>query len=146
MFYSSERSQNALNIRPAPVKSFSREGPYEWCKYDYNFLGIQCPELKSLLPLLIYKSLCDWSTQNVHYVPPALSKGCLAYHFPNCSASNIWFCEPYPHRIEIIRPNLYLSTDESFGLAKWQDQIPWRIFRTALNIGYTHIGYTHCIA
>ena len=67
---------------------------------------IQLPQLNSFLPQPKYKSLCDWSTQNVHHVLPALSKSRPAYHFPHYSASNIWFCEPYPHRIEMIRPNL----------------------------------------
>jgi len=34
----SDWSQRALNIRPAPGKSWFTVGPYEWWEYDYNFV------------------------------------------------------------------------------------------------------------
>jgi len=78
---------------------------------------------------LSYKSLRDWSTQNVHSVLPALSTGCPACHFLHCSASNNWFYEPCRTELKVWAQ---ICTDESFGILKWEDQIPSRIFGTAL--------------
>jgi len=42
-----------------------------------------------------YKVFCDWSTHHMTCVLFALSRGCLARHFPHCSAKYNWFCESY---------------------------------------------------
>jgi len=59
-----------------------------------------------------------------------LARVCPACHSTHCSASNNWCCEPYPTESEEYDQ---ICTDESFSFAIWQDQIPWRIFGTALN-------------
>jgi len=44
-FIWTDRSQSALNIRPAPGKSWFTVGPYEWWEYKYNFLEHNVPSL-----------------------------------------------------------------------------------------------------
>ena len=42
LYYSHQlcTGQSALNIQPAPGKSWFTVGPYEWWEYDYNFIGV----------------------------------------------------------------------------------------------------------
>ena len=67
---------------------------------------IQLPQLNSFLPHPKYKSLCDWSTQNVHYVPSSLSTGVSCLPFPPLQRIKHLVFWTVPHRIERIRPNL----------------------------------------
>jgi len=96
------------------------------------------PQLKSVLPHLIYKSLSDSSTRNLPYILSRFSTGPSCLPFPHWKASNTWFCEPY--QIESTEYD-QICTDESFGLLIWEDQIPWRIFGTALKYLLTRAPY-----
>ena len=105
----SERSQNALKIRPAPGKTGAIWVMEVWLQLFW----IQLPQLNSFLPHPKYKSLCDWSTQNVHYDLPSLSTGVSYLPFPSLQRIKHVVFWNVPHRIERIRPNLYLSIDDT---------------------------------
>ena len=55
-----------------------------------------------------YKSLCNWSTRNMTCVLSALSRGCLACHFPHCRHNTTGFMNNKP-TILYPRTNLYLQ-------------------------------------
>jgi len=59
---------------------------------------IQLPQLNSFLPHPKYKSLCDWSTQNVHYVLPSLSTGVSCLPFPPLQRIKHLVFWTVPHR------------------------------------------------
>jgi len=79
----SDMSKIALSIRPVPGKSWFTVGPYEWWKYDCN-----PSQLKSVLPHLKYKSLCDSSTRNVPYVLSTISTSVSCLPLPPFGATN----------------------------------------------------------
>jgi len=90
---------------------------------------IIAPTAEICSPTPHYKNLCDSSTRNLPYILSRLSTSPSCLPFPHWKASNTWFCELYQ-----IESKEYdqICTDESFGLLIWEDQVPWRIFRTAL--------------
>ena len=71
------RSVTNSHKHPAgPVQDVLTVGPYEWREYNYNLFEYSSPDLNSFLAQLKYKSLWDWSTQNMPTcVLSALSTG-----------------------------------------------------------------------
>jgi len=70
-----DQSQSALNIRPAPGKSWSTVRPYErWeCDSDYFFSKNISPSLNLFCPNSNTKACAIGSTQNVPYVLSAFN-------------------------------------------------------------------------
>jgi len=102
---------------------------------------IQLPQLKSVIPQLKYKSLCNWSTYHLTYVLSVLSTGCSACHFPQCRALSKWFCEPLTTESkECKKVCTVASICLAFYLARRNSS---RKFRTALSYLLHNIVFAH---
>ena len=72
-----------------------------------QLLGIQLPQLKSVLPQLKYQNLWNWSTLDVLYALSTLSTGVSCLPFSSLQRMKQLFLWTVPYRNERIRTNLY---------------------------------------